>query len=149
MAKDVDLSSKEWRDIVFEGKNKEYGAYTLRAASASRHNKSVIIVLSILIPLLIVLALFYKGVFGKADEEELAISTEQEITNVALEEEEIIEEEEEEFVMPEMEQEVIAPEEVANEQQVTNILVTEDENFEDDKKVKNTDEVMELSLIHI
>ena len=110
---------------------------------ASRHNKSVIIVLSILIPLLIVLALFYKGVFGKADEEELAISTEQEITNVALEEEEIIEEEEEEFVMPEMEQEVIAPEEVANEQQVTNILVTEDENFEDDKKVKNTDEVME------
>ncbi len=144
MAKDVDLSSKEWRDIVFEGKNKEYGAYTLRAASASRHNKSVIIVLSILIPLLIVLALFYKGVFGKADEEELAISTEQEITNVALEEEEeIIEEEEEEFVMPEMEQEVIAPEEVANEQQVTNILVTEDENFEDDKKVKNTDEVME------
>lgn len=144
MAKDVDLSSKEWRDIVFEGKNKEYGAYTLRAASASRHNKSVIIVLSILIPLLIVLALFYKGVFGKADEEELAISTEQEITNVALEEEEeIIEEEEEEFVMPEMEQEVIAPEEVANEQQVTNILVTEDENFEEDKKVKNTDEVME------
>lgn len=143
MAKDVDLSSKEWRDIVFEGKNKEYGAYTLRASSASRHNKSVIIVLSILIPLLIVLALFYKGVFGKADEEELAISTEQEITNVALEEEEIIEEEEEEFVMPEIEQEVIAPEEVANEQQVTNILVTEDENFEDDKKVKNTDEVME------
>ena len=23
MAKDVDLSSKEWRDIIFEGKNKD------------------------------------------------------------------------------------------------------------------------------
>ena len=33
MAKDVDLSSKEWTDIVFQGKNKEFGAYTLRADS--------------------------------------------------------------------------------------------------------------------
>ena len=30
MAKDVDLSSNEWTDIVFEGKNKEFGAYQLR-----------------------------------------------------------------------------------------------------------------------
>ena len=30
MAKDVDLTSREWSDIVFEGRNKEYGAYVLR-----------------------------------------------------------------------------------------------------------------------
>ena len=32
MAKDVDLSSKEWTDLIFEGKNKAFGAYTLRQA---------------------------------------------------------------------------------------------------------------------
>lgn len=68
MAKDVDLSSQEWRDIIFEGKNKEYGAYTLRAASASRHNKSVIIVLSVLAVILVLLILMMKGVFSKAEE---------------------------------------------------------------------------------
>ena len=44
MAKDVDLSSKEWRDIIFEGKNKDFGAYQLRASSDARHNRSMIVV---------------------------------------------------------------------------------------------------------
>ena len=44
MAKDVDLSSKEWRDIVFEGKNKDFGAYEMRKKSDGRHNKAMIIV---------------------------------------------------------------------------------------------------------
>ena len=35
MAKDVDLSSKEWRDLIFEGKNKDFGAYKLRQGSES------------------------------------------------------------------------------------------------------------------
>jgi len=42
MAKDVDLSSKEWTDIVFEGRNKDYGAYQLRKTSDRRHNRAVI-----------------------------------------------------------------------------------------------------------
>jgi protein TonB len=37
MAKDVNLTSQEWCDIVFEGKNKEYGAYTIRRSSSRRH----------------------------------------------------------------------------------------------------------------
>ena len=48
MAKDVDLSSKEWRDIVFEGKNKEYGAYEIRKQSDGRHNKAMIVVVVII-----------------------------------------------------------------------------------------------------
>ena len=42
MPKDVDLSSKEWCDLVFEGKNKDFGAYQLRTNSVKRHNKAVI-----------------------------------------------------------------------------------------------------------
>lgn len=55
MAKDVDLSSKEWTDIVFEGKNKEFGAYQLRKASNGRHNKAMIVIV-IVIALLFALA---------------------------------------------------------------------------------------------
>lgn len=142
MAKDVDLSSKEWRDLVFEGKNKEFGAYTLRAASEKRHTKSIIIVLSVLIPGLILLALFYNGVFGKPDEEQISISTDVELTSFEDTMEEEIEEEET-FELPPEPEEIIVPEEVANEQQVTAILVTEDENYEEDKQVKNQDEVLD------
>ncbi|MBP2691852.1 MAG: energy transducer TonB [Muribaculaceae bacterium] len=142
MAKDVDLSSKEWRDLVFEGKNKEFGAYTLRAASEKRHTKSIIIVLSVLIPGLILLALFYNGVFGQPEEEQIAISTDVELTSFEDTMEEEIEDEET-FELPPEPEEIIVPEEVANEQQVTAILVTEDENYEEDKQVKNQDEVLD------
>ena len=142
MAKDVDLSSKEWRDIVFEGKNKEFGAYTLRAGSVHRHSKAIIIVLSVLIPGLILLALFYNGTFGQPEEEQIVVNMDVEITQLEDEYEEEIEEEET-FELPPEPEEIIAPEEVANEQQVTAILVTEDENYEEDKQVKNQDEVMD------
>ncbi len=38
MAKDVDLSSREWCDLIFDGKNKQFGAYELREKSDARHN---------------------------------------------------------------------------------------------------------------
>jgi len=43
MAKDVDLSSREWLDLVFEGKNKDFGAYEIRSNSGKRHNKAIIV----------------------------------------------------------------------------------------------------------
>ena len=48
MAKDVDLSSSEWIDLIFEGKNKNFGAYTLRKASAKRHNRAMLVILVVL-----------------------------------------------------------------------------------------------------
>jgi len=44
MAKDFDLTSQKWLDLVFEGKNKSYGAYVLRDDSSNRHIKSLLIV---------------------------------------------------------------------------------------------------------
>jgi periplasmic protein TonB len=44
MAK-IDLTSPEWCDLIFEGKNKAYGAYSIRMKSPKRHTWSVIIVL--------------------------------------------------------------------------------------------------------
>ena len=46
MAK-VDLSSLEWCDLIFSGKNKAYGAYKMRENSPRRHNIAVILVIVI------------------------------------------------------------------------------------------------------
>jgi protein TonB len=43
MAK-IDLTSLEWRDLIFQGRNKEYGAYVLRGDSGKRHTRSIIII---------------------------------------------------------------------------------------------------------
>ncbi|KAA6307547.1 hypothetical protein EZS27_040781, partial [termite gut metagenome] len=37
MAK-IDLTSKEWCDLIFKDKNQAYGAYAMRKESAKRHN---------------------------------------------------------------------------------------------------------------
>ncbi|MDR0230643.1 MAG: TonB family protein [Dysgonamonadaceae bacterium] len=41
----MNLNSDTWRDLVFEGKNKEYGAYDLRKTSSKRHIHALIIVI--------------------------------------------------------------------------------------------------------
>ena len=46
---DFDLNSKQWCELVFEGKNHDFGAYTMRESSTSRHNKAMIIVFVALI----------------------------------------------------------------------------------------------------
>ncbi len=45
MTKDFDLQSPQWLEILFEGKNKRYGAYQLRDDSSNRHIKSLIVVI--------------------------------------------------------------------------------------------------------
>ena len=140
MAKEVDLSSKEWRDIVFEGKNKEFGAYVLRTDSVSRHNKAVAYVLGVLIVILALLILSISGVFSRSDDDELAVSTEQEIATFDAQDEEE-EEIEEEQVKIEEPEEIIAPEEVANEQRITDLLIVEDDKFEKEKEVKTQEDM--------
>lgn len=43
MAK-IDLTSLEWRELIFQGKNKEYGAYKMRSESDRRHNVAMMII---------------------------------------------------------------------------------------------------------
>lgn len=39
-----DLTSKEWCDLIFQGRNKEYGAYKMRVDSPKRHSWSLLII---------------------------------------------------------------------------------------------------------
>jgi len=43
LGKKIDLLKKDWLDVVFAGKNKDYGAYDLRQRSASNTAKSLLI----------------------------------------------------------------------------------------------------------
>jgi len=43
MAANNNIFSEEWVDLVFEGKNQEYGAYELRKKSARRHFRALLI----------------------------------------------------------------------------------------------------------
>lgn len=54
----VDIYNSEWVEMVFEGKNQEYGAYVLRKSNSKRHLKAFVIsaslfVLAISAPLLV------------------------------------------------------------------------------------------------
>lgn len=44
MASNINLFSREWCEMVFEGKNKDYGAYVLRKDADKRHKRSFIFV---------------------------------------------------------------------------------------------------------
>ncbi len=46
MVQDVNLTSREWCDLIFEGKNKQYGAYRLRQSSNKRHVVALLVMLS-------------------------------------------------------------------------------------------------------
>ncbi len=59
MAKDIDLDSKQWLDLVFEGKNKKYGAYELRESSSRRHLMAIGVVVIAAVALVFLLKLFH------------------------------------------------------------------------------------------
>ena len=44
MMKNINLNAPEWCELVFAGKNKEYGAYELRKDSSRRHVRALLIV---------------------------------------------------------------------------------------------------------
>ncbi len=139
MAKDVDLSSQEWRDLIFDHRNKDFGAYTLRKNSVARHNKAMIVVV-IFIILVVVLAYVVKGIQQAIEESKPKDEIEQVMVNIATEE---VEEEEEEEVQEryeEPEPEAL-PEEILNTVKVTEILIAEDEEVKAEDEIKSADEL--------
>ncbi|GHT72667.1 cell envelope biogenesis protein TonB [Bacteroidia bacterium] len=61
MAKDIDLSSKKWLDLIFEGRNKQYGAYELRESSSRRHLLAIGVVMITGLGLIFLPKLIHKG----------------------------------------------------------------------------------------
>lgn len=140
MAKDVDLTSKEWRDIVFEGKNKDFGAYQLRSKSVSRHNRAMIVIV-IVIALLFALAFFVNTVVKQA----LAKpedTTEQALVEMVTEDTQEEEQQEEEMQrIEEPEQQEVLKEELLNTVKLTEIAIVNDDEVKEE--IKSQDDLKE------
>ncbi len=139
MAKsNVDLTSREWNDLIFADKNKDFGAYQIRKKSDRRHNMAM---LYMLIGLVVVCFLVFglnKYSAYRAEQAALELQEQREKMMAAQlaeqqQEEEVEEEpEEQKFEQPEVQ----VPEEVLATVQVTQIAIV------DADKVKN--EVMDM-----
>ncbi len=144
MAKDVDLSSKEWTDVIFEGKNKEFGAYELRRQSDKRHNRAVIFVLIGLI--LVLIGGYFWGMYSDYRREqrelELQAQLEQQLADIAAAEAEDPEEVEEvPQAVEEPQREEALPEEILNTIKDTEISIAADEEVTED--ITSKDDVAE------
>lgn len=144
MAKDVDLSSKEWTDLIFEGKNKAFGAYTLRRASDKRHNKAMLLVIIGLIVVLI--GGYFWGMYSDFRREqrelELQAQLEQQLAEMAAaEEQEEQVEEEIPQAMEEPQAEEALPEEILNTIKDTEIAIAADNEVTED--ITSKDDVAE------
>ncbi|MDE6117372.1 MAG: TonB family protein, partial [Duncaniella sp.] len=138
MAKDVDLSSSEWIDLIFEGKNKDFGAYELRKASAKRHNRAMLVILIVLL-VVALLGLLANTVLQQADarpEDQI----EQTIIDYTADEQEEEEQEEEQQRVEEQQPEAL-PEEILNTVKATELQITRDEEVVEE--IKSQDELKE------
>ena len=138
MAQSVNLSSREWCDLVFEGKNKDFGAYVIRTESSKRHNQAVLWTLigSIIFGLLV---FGYTKANQYLEERKLIGSNEQE--NVIVD----MPPKAEEPVQERLEQEKpeVLPEEVLNTIKVTELAIVEDDEVNKEDEIKTQQEQLE------
>jgi protein TonB len=140
MAKEVDLSSREWCDLVFEGKNKDFGAYVIRTDSPKRHNKAVLwtIIGAIIFGLL---AFGFVKANQYLEERRLAEQGEQE--EVLIDMSQDAEEPEPEQERLEQEKPEVLPEEVLKSVKVTELQIVEDDKVKKEDEIKTQDELKE------
>ena len=140
MAKEVDLSSREWCDLVFEGKNKDFGAYVIRTESPKRHNKAVLwtIIGAIIFGLL---AFGFVKANQYLEERRLAEQGEQEEVLIDMSQE--AEEPEPENERVEQEKPEVLPEEVLKSVKVTELQIVEDDKVKKEDEIKTQDELKE------
>ncbi len=136
--RNVDLTSQEWRDLVFADKNKEFGAYQMRKESDRRHNLAALFTLIGLIVVFFLILAYSKYSDYRAEQDAIALQEQREKMAAA----ELLQQEDEPEPEPEIEEqkfeqpEIEIPEEVLATVQVTQIAIV------DADKVQN--EVMDM-----
>ena len=143
MATQINLSSREWCDLVFEGKNKDFGAYVIRTESPMRHNKAVLwTLIGSIIFGLITFGLVKANQY--LEEKRLAELGEQVEVIFDMSQEE--EESKAELVEPE--ESVVQPEEQASMTiHVTELQIVEDGLVNEEDEIISVDEQMESNAM--
>ena len=138
MATQINLSSREWCDLVFEGKNKDFGAYVIRTESTKRHNRAVIWTLlgALLFGLL---ALGFVKANQYLEERKLAEQGEQNVVFIDMANE--ADEPEPEPI--EHEKPEVLQEEVLKTYTATELQIVEDKNVRAEDEIVSQDERMQ------
>ena len=142
MATHINLSSREWCDLVFEGKNKDFGAYVIRTNSAKRHNLAVLWAL-------IGTIIFGLITFGlvKANQylEEKRLAEWGEQVEVLIDMTQEAEESKAELI--EDKKPEVIQEEVSKTYQATELQIVEDKNVREEDEIVSFDERMQTNAI--
>ena len=143
MTKEINLSSREWCDLVFEGKNKDFGAYVIRTDSPRRHTRAV--VYTVIGALLLGLLTF--GLI-KVNEymEQKRIADMASIEEVFIDLSQKAEEPEAEQERLEQEKPEVLPEEVLNSVKVTELQIVEDDQVRKEDEILTQEEKEETNL---
>ncbi|MBR7011501.1 MAG: energy transducer TonB [Muribaculaceae bacterium] len=140
MAREVNLSSREWCDLVFEGKNKDFGAYVIRTDSSRRHNKAV---LWTLIGAIIFGLLAFGYVKANQYLEQRRLAEQGEQVEVLIDISQDADETEPEQERLEQEKPEVLPEEVLNTIKVTELAIVEDDKVSKEDEIKTVEEQLE------
>ena len=134
MAK-VDLIDNSWSDLVFEGKNKEYGAYVLRRETGKRNFQALLIVIVAIGA--IFLAVFLNVQIQNALKQDVAIETDVELSKLAQKKEAKVERKEP--VVQLEEQKVI--EKVKSSVKFTAPEIKKDDEVKPEDEIKSQDDL--------
>ncbi|MBP5561421.1 MAG: energy transducer TonB [Muribaculaceae bacterium] len=124
-------------NLIFEGRNKEFGAYELRATSPWRHLKAILLSVAGLIIIGLVIWGSLK-IHEYIIEQELKDKANQENVAVAIDTE--VPEDEPEIQQIEEQKPEMKPEDVQNTVKATELNIVEDSKFDKEKEVVNQDE---------
>lgn len=134
MAK-VDLIDNSWVDLVFDGKNQTYGAYTLRKDTGKRNLKALIITVATIIGIMLLVAA--KVAIENELQSHVAIETDVELSKLAQKKEAKVERKEP--VKVEMEQQVV--EKVKSSVKFTAPEIKKDEEVNPEDEIKSQDDL--------
>ncbi|MCE5206262.1 MAG: energy transducer TonB [Porphyromonadaceae bacterium] len=131
MANNINLTSQEWIDLIFEGKNKSYGAYRLRQSSGKRHLYAFVVVVIAVILLFIAMSLITIYQTQKKSREAMTQVTE--LSNIQLEKPEVPEENIQQYIAP--------PVELKSTIKFTPPVIKKDEEVREDQEMKTQEEL--------
>ena len=132
----VDLIDNSWVDLVFEGKNKEYGAYVLRKETGKRNVKAMAVVFATILAIL--LFLIAKVAIQNAMPKKVAVTTDVELSSLAQKKEAKVERKEP--VKVEMEQQKVI-EKVKSSVKFTAPEIKKDDEVKPEDELKSQDEL--------
>ena len=137
MAKNINLTSQEWIDLIFEGKNKSYGAYRLRQSSGKRHLYAFIVVVIATILLFVAMSLITTYQTQKKSKEAMTQVTE--LSNIQLEQPKVPEENI-------IQQYIAPPVELKSTIKFTPPVIKKDEEVREDAEMKTQEFLTESNL---